>query len=189
MGGPCYLLHQDPKTGDERRERGPKCTDNFQYITFQYQGKEWHSVEQCFQAVKFPDPSIQDRIRLTLKKSNTETDGEHGMRVWSEGRRFSCIRPDWDQVKVDLMYDICLAKIESNPHLKEELLATEPAIIEGGNSTGWNHPTLKHQNWSSWNGLVQMKVREMCKPVEKRNQSFLAEADEMFRKYREGYRK
>lgn len=189
MGGPCYLIYGDEPndSGEKFRTRGPPCTDNFQYVKFQFQGKEWHSVEQCFQAVKFPDTAIQEGIRLTLKRSPDETDGEHGHRVWREGRRFSSIRPDWDRVKIDLMYEICLAKVMCNPQLQEELLQTGNATIEGGLSTGWNHPTMKHQSWTYWNGIIQMRVREMIKPVEKRRTDFLKHVEELFKKYREGY--
>jgi predicted NAD-dependent protein-ADP-ribosyltransferase YbiA (DUF1768 family) len=192
MGGRCWFVIQQGNSANgegERRERAPPCTDNFQYVAFQYKGKQWMSVEQCFQAQKFHDDGIQERIRLCLKKSETETDHEHGMRVWSEGRRYSKIRGDWDKVKVDEMFNICWAKLESNPKMQIELVeATGGSYpIEGNSSTGWDHPKLGHQNWSFWNGLIQMKCRELCKPVEKRNAQFLMETDEMFKKYREGY--
>ena len=192
MGGPCWFLIQEGNstTTEPRRERAPACTDNFQYVAFQYKGKQWMSVEQCYQAQKFPDEKIQEQFRLCLKMSEKESDYEHGMKLWQMGNRFtkSAVNKEWDKVKVDTMFDICWAKLESNPKMQVELLETTGSYpIEGHHSTGWRHPTLGTQNWSYWNGLIQMKCREMCKPAEKRNHEFLQEADAMFKKYREGY--
>ena len=55
MGGPCQLRS---KSGG--RKPGPPCTDNFQCIPFTYDGREWLSAEQCFQAMKFTDRSTQE---------------------------------------------------------------------------------------------------------------------------------
>ncbi len=60
MGGPCYVVNSETK----ERSKGPAATDNFQYIAFQFNGKQWFSVEQCFQAQKFTDPEKQEVIRL-----------------------------------------------------------------------------------------------------------------------------
>lgn len=125
MGGRCWIVIQEGNSHNgegDRRERAPPCTDNFQYVPFTYKGKQWMSVEQCFQAMKFPDEGYQERIRLCLKKSDTETDHEHGMRVWSEGRRYSKISGSWDKDKVQIMMDICWAKYESNPKCKLSFL-------------------------------------------------------------------
>ena len=46
------------------------------------------------------------------------------------------MRPDWDDVRLNIMYDIVLAKFAQNPHLAEKLLATGDAELEEGNT--WN---------------------------------------------------
>jgi len=188
MGGRCWLVKVFNSSGGERPHRGPSCTDNFQYIAFDYKGKQWMSVEQCFQAQKFNADSIQERIRLCLKTSPAETDHEHGMRVWSEGRRFSAIRVDWDQIKIDEMFNICWAKYQSNPKMQVEFVdATEGYAIQGNGSTGWNHPKLGEQNWSFWNGKIQEACREMCKPEDKRNMEVIKEFNELRKQYYDGY--
>ena len=45
MGGPCLLSGP----GAARKVLGPACTDNFQIVAFTFQGRSWHSVEQCYQ--------------------------------------------------------------------------------------------------------------------------------------------
>lgn len=184
MGGPCYLVDSQTK----QKSQGPACTDNFQYIPFQYAGKLWHSVEQAFQAQKFTNPEHQEIIRNTLKTSASMSDSEHGNLVWQQGRRVGMMRADWDKVKIDYMYETCLAKLESNPQLKKDLLATGSAKIVGGPSTGWDHPKMGHQNWGFWNGLIQMKCREMCKEnVAERNQGLIQEVDAVMKEYKDGY--
>ena len=44
------------------------------------------------------------------------------------------LRPDWEKVKVRLMYEICMCKFMQNPELRDKLLATgESTLIEGNN--------------------------------------------------------
>ena len=46
------------------------------------------------------------------------------------------LRQDWEDAKVRIMYEICLAKFSQHPKLKERLLATRDAFIEEGNDWG-----------------------------------------------------
>ena len=182
MGGPCQLRS---KSGG--RKPGPPCTDNFQCIPFTYDGREWLSAEQCFQAMKFTDRSTQEVIR-GIRKEPSETDSAHGMRVWSTGTRYrGAFRSDWEKVKVQVMLDANLAKYQSNPKLQQELLATGDVEITGAASTEWLHPSLGAQNWSQWNGLIQMVVREELKPAGARNSAFLVEFQRRLKQYEDGY--
>jgi ribA/ribD-fused uncharacterized protein len=180
MGGPCWLVQEGGA-----KVRGPPCTDNFQCLPFDYNGKTWLSAEQCYQAAKFLDEAQQEAIRA-IRKTEAMSDHEHGMDVWNAGQRLKP-RPDWDAVKVQAMFDINLAKYKSNPELQAELLATQDAQIVGAGSTGWNHPTMGYQNWSKWNGLIQMRVRELLKPAEARDVGLLRRIEDMFELYAAGY--
>ena len=46
------------------------------------------------------------------------------------------LRPDWETVKYDIMYEVCKAKFEQNDDLREMLLDTGDAYLEEGNT--WN---------------------------------------------------
>jgi ribA/ribD-fused uncharacterized protein len=145
MGGPCYV--KDGKA----EVKGPPATDNFQIIPFTYGGVEWHSVEQCFQAQKFERhmpawKAIHDAVPKEL-----EAPKSYGNRIWSLGRSFSEIRPDWENVKVEIMYLVCCAKYACHDDLRVELLATGENRLEGGPST-WE--------WTKWNGFIQMLIRK-----------------------------
>lgn len=43
------------------------------------------------------------------------------------------LRQDWEDAKVRIMYEICLAKFSQHPKLKERLLVTGNAFIEEDN--------------------------------------------------------
>jgi predicted NAD-dependent protein-ADP-ribosyltransferase YbiA (DUF1768 family) len=149
MGGPCYVV----RSSDGQRVRGPPATDNFQYIRFVWRDREWMSVEQAFQAAKFPDLAAQERVRLSLKRYPSESDSAHGNHMWELGRAANATSAEWDRDKVLLMREICLAKAttaagEAGDELRAQLLATGSDVIEGQPSTAWTHPILGPQNWS-----------------------------------------
>ena len=58
----------------------------------------------------------------------------------------------WDNLKVEMMFLVNAAKYNSNPDLQKDLLETGDLEITGGAST-WQ--------WSKWNGLIQMKIRDL----------------------------
>ena len=78
------------------------------------------SVEHAFQASKATE------LKHELAILNSPTMGGAKRR----GRQIK-IRPDWEQVKVQIMYEFVLKKF-SDPELEEKLLATgEAELIEG----------------------------------------------------------
>ena len=153
MGGRCYIW-MSKSDGTLARILGPSCTDNFQVVTpkFRYSGLEWHSVEQAFQALKFPSDSA---VRLEIHATSPnigESDGEYGLRVWEHGRFAEGMREDWGQEKVKIMLLLNLAKYASSPSFQEDLIATGNQRIEGQEST-WE--------WKYWNSCTQMLIRKL----------------------------
>ena len=75
----------------------------------------WYTTEHYFQAMKFPhDPEYQEKIRTTnachyIKMGNT--------------RRIK-LRPDWEEVKENIMMIALRAKFDQYPELKQLLLST-----------------------------------------------------------------
>ena len=58
----------------------------------------------------------------------------------------------WEDIKVETMFLVNAAKYNSNPDLQKDLLETGDLAITGGAST-WQ--------WAKWNGLIQMKIRDL----------------------------
>ena len=153
MGGRCYIWV--PKSdGTLGRIVGPSCTDNFQIVSprFRYSELEWYSVEQAFQALKFPSGSTA-RVEIHATSPNIgESDDEYGLRVWRIGRFAEGMREDWAHKKVKIMLLLNLAKYASDSSFQEDLMATGNQRIEGQEST-WK--------WKYWNSCTQMLIRKL----------------------------
>lgn len=127
---------------------------NYHLSPFIYNGIQWGSVEAAFQAQKVLDREVQEEFSCMMPGVAKR-----------EGRRV-LLRPDWEQVKYDLMYEICLAKFSQNEYLKSLLLSTgDNLLVE--DTTGW-HDNIwgcctcsKCANRISENrlGVVLMRVR------------------------------
>jgi predicted NAD-dependent protein-ADP-ribosyltransferase YbiA (DUF1768 family) len=120
--------------------------DNFYRCKFEYGGYAWTSSEQCFQALKFYDPFTQvltnDNYSHFLEIQNTH-DPQH---CWMMGqdRRYK-IRDDWNTVadngyetRVNVMYDVCRAKVVQNPEMKTKLIQSNGIIQFQQSSNFWN---------------------------------------------------
>lgn len=87
-------------------------------------GKEWPTSEHAYQAAKILDGEQQEKIRLA------PTPG----RAKRLGRQIE-MRPDWDEVKFDLMREVLRAKF-ADPVLAAKLVATYDRILVEGNTWG-----------------------------------------------------
>jgi ribA/ribD-fused uncharacterized protein len=95
---------------------------NFYVAPVVYQGIRFENNEAAFQAAKCPE-RMRDFCGL-----NPQAAKRLGRRVE--------LRPDWESVKYDVMYQVCKAKFTQNPNLLERLLATGDAELVEGNTWG-----------------------------------------------------
>lgn len=153
MGGPCILV-----TKDGSRSVGPAVTDNFFVRPFVFDGITFHSVEQAFQALKFPRGSPIFVSVASVVPIEGESDSSHGLRAWRAGQGGS-LPQDWDKMKVELMLKLVRTRTQQHSDLREQLLSTGDASIEGEPSTGWEYGD-KTWNWSYFNGAIMTLVRE-----------------------------
>lgn len=113
-----------------------------------YNGILYENNEAAFQAQKCSNEVDKLSFR-TLNPSEAKKKG-----------RSVDMRKDWEQIKVQVMKDIVIAKFEQNPDLKEKLLATGDAYLEEGNTWGdriWGTVDGKGANNL---GRILMEVRE-----------------------------
>ncbi|CAD7944805.1 unnamed protein product [Amoebophrya sp. A120] len=152
MGGPCFLVEKRPDTGKPgpklKKTPCPACTDNFQIAKFEFESKEWHSVEQAYQGYKFHEETDREKMRLDLPTPG-ESSHDYGQRMWRLGQQGTPHKTEADGVR--LMYRLCAAKLRQHPEMQQDLLATGETAIFGGPSTA---------QWSKWNGLIQTRLRE-----------------------------
>jgi N-glycosidase YbiA len=123
------------RTGDEHG-----CFSNFSAHPVEIRGKVWPTSEHFFQAQKFAGTEHEEAIRSAKSSMIAARMGRN---------RSKPIRPDWEQVKDDLMREAVLAKFSQHPDIREILLATGDALIaehtendsywgDGGDGSGVN---------------------------------------------------
>lgn len=121
---------------------------NFYGCFIHYMGLRFPSVEHAFQAAKSLDPDIRWQFQYCRSAGEAKQRG-----------KMVELRPDWEEVKVQVMTDLIRDKFQC-PELKQKLLDTGYAHIEEGNNHGdkfWG--TVKGQGRNEL-GKILMKVRE-----------------------------
>lgn len=112
-----------------------------------FDGITYKSAESAFQAQK----SLDADYRLRLSR----IDGYAAKR---EGKKVE-LRPDWDEVKLDVMYKIIFAKFTQNRDLRNKLIATGDSILEEGNTWGDTFWGMCNGVGDNHLGKILMKVR------------------------------
>lgn len=120
---------------------------NFFSCFVTYEGVEYPSVENAYQAAKCKD--VEDRpFFLTCKASEAKRRG-----------RVICMRSDWDEIKLRVMEELVRQKFSIEP-LKSKLQSTAPDEIQEGNWWGDFY-------WGTVNGVgenhlgkILMEVRD-----------------------------
>lgn len=89
-----------------------------------YEGIRYPTSEHAYQAAKTNDPSMRLRIAALPTPLAAKRTG-----------RYVLLRPDWEEVKVEVMRAVLQAKF-SDPELADALLATDDAELIEGNWWG-----------------------------------------------------
>ena len=95
---------------------------NFYPAPVEYQGYRFENNEAAFQAAKGPE-RMRDFCGLNPQSAKRL------------GRRIE-LRSDWEEVKFDVMYQVCRAKFLQNPELAKMLIETGDAELVEGNTWG-----------------------------------------------------
>ena len=116
---------------------------------FGVDGWEYPSVEHAVQAAKTDDENIRKAFQVCPTCAEVKKAG-----------RTIDLRPNWDDNKVKIMYELVYSKFDKNPRLRNKLLETGDADLEEGNSHGdkfWGTVNGEGQNYL---GRILMMVRE-----------------------------
>lgn len=97
---------------------------NFHPSEVSYGGLVYPSVEHAYQAAKTLDLEEQRKIREAHSPGEAKRRG-----------RAAALRPDWDDIKDEVMMALVWAKFQEEP-LRSRLLATGEAILIEGNNWG-----------------------------------------------------
>lgn len=120
---------------------------NFYEVPVKYKGVVYNNNEAAFQAQKCPG-------RESEFTSITPSEAKR------LGRKVP-LRKDWEQIKEQVMYEICVAKFTQNPDLMSQLLQTEGELEEGNywHDTVWG-VDLKTGFGKNKLGKILMRIRE-----------------------------
>lgn len=98
---------------------------NFYEAPITYNGITYKNNEAAFQAQKV---AHSKEAMLEFKDLNPSEAKKLGRKV--------SLRPDWENVKVQIMRDLVYAKFDQNPDLLEKLVNTGDEYLEEGNTWG-----------------------------------------------------
>lgn len=120
---------------------------NFYEVPVNYKGVVYNNNEAAFQAQKCPG----------RENEFTSITPSEAKRL---GRKVT-LRKDWEQIKEQVMYEICVAKFTQNPDLMSQLLQTEGELEEGNywHDTVWG-VDLKTGFGKNKLGKILMRIRE-----------------------------
>jgi ribA/ribD-fused uncharacterized protein len=118
-----------------------------------YNGMTWKSSEHAYQAMKATNKIDMFKIKAARTPKLSKTIGH----------QCEC-RPDWNDVKVDIMREVIKAKF-SDPALTEQLLSTgDCELIEGNDwwDREWGCIKDEDGDWTgkNWLGVILMEVRD-----------------------------
>ena len=97
------------------REKPYGCFSNFSPHGFELEGAWWPTSEHYFQAHKFARTPYADQVRQARTASEAAKLGR---------QRSHPFRPDWEQVKDQVMLQALLCKFQTHADIRVTLLAT-----------------------------------------------------------------
>lgn len=121
---------------------------NFYPCSITFENSTYPSVEHAYQAAK----TTNEQLRLRFMEPVT-TAGE----AKKAGRRLK-IREDWDNVKIDIMYQLLKTKFKQTK-FKKLLLETGDEILIEGNTWGDTFWGICNGEGENWLGKLLMRVR------------------------------
>lgn len=127
---------------------------NFSSFAIEWKGKLYPTSEHVYHSEKFNDEGIKEKIRQTRSAHDSM------YLAWSMKHKY---RSDWEEVRVRVMRDILIAKIEQHPYVKKKLLqSAKKELIEDSwrdDFWGWG-PNKDGRNQL---GKLWMELREEYK--------------------------
>lgn len=123
---------------------------NFYHAEVFYRGYWYANNEAAFQAQK--TISARERQRFCSSVLSNPTEAK------KLGRKIA-IRPDWEQIKLQCMYEICMSKFMQHPELRNALLATGESVLIEGNTWGDRYWGMVDGRGTNNLGIILMDIR------------------------------
>jgi len=131
---------------------------NFYRRNFRFEGYQFGSSEHAYQAMKYKYIGGDFLNEEQFHKIRTAPTCREA-KDWANDKSIP-IRPDWDATRVEVMYQVCLAKFSEHEDLAQVLLSTgdEELVEDSPIDSFWG----RGPNWDGENALgkVLMRVRD-----------------------------
>jgi ribA/ribD-fused uncharacterized protein len=146
------------KTGDCWLWTGPyRWLSNFHVSPIWYEGITYASTEHAYQAAKTLDVEKRKEVlRLTCAEAKR----------W--GRQV-LLRSDWEDIKLQVMMDVCWYKFTVHGDLMKLLLETGDAELVEGNTWGDTYYGVCNGVGENNLGKILMQIRDELRKLEKQN--------------------
>ena len=128
------------------------CFSNFSPYGFELDSVYWSTSEHYFQAQKFAGTPHADQIRQVKTPKDAARMGRERSRP---------LRPDWEQVKDDIMRKAVLRKFETHADIREILLSTGNELIVENAPGDYYWGCGADGSGKNRLGQILMEVREM----------------------------
>jgi len=125
---------------------------NMYLVDIHYKGIDFNSVEQAYQYQK----TTSDREGLKVLRCSDPK------KVKGIAKGFKFIREDWNDVRLNIMYNLLWIKF-NNPQLREALLLTDGYELVEGNGWGDEFWGVCDGVGENYLGKLLMKVRDKLK--------------------------
>ena len=127
---------------------------NFSPHSVKRDGVVYPTAEHAYHAAKFDDEKIKDEIRQAGSP----------LEAYDLGKKYKAQRkPNWDEIKVNELYNIVKEKTTQHQEVKSALLATgtEEIVEENPNDDFWG--SGQDGNGQNHMGKIIMKIRNEVK--------------------------
>ena len=118
---------------------------------FLLEDKQWPTVEHYYQAMKFEDPSAQEKVRTAASPKQARKLGRS---------RFRRIRKDWKKVKSVYMTRALYTKCKTHPDVAEQLLKTGSSKLVENSLYDYYWGCGRDRRGTNMYGQVLMNVRD-----------------------------
>ena len=123
---------------------------------FKLDDKEWPTVEHYFQAMKFEDEALQEKIR--------QADSAEKARKMGRSRlRKKQIRSDWKNIRQVIMTRAVYTRCRTYSHLTQQILDTGDNKLVENNSYDYFWGCGRDRRGENRYGQVLMNVRKKLK--------------------------
>lgn len=126
-----------------------RVLSNFYPTPVVYKGLTYPTVEHAYQALKTTDRETQDFVRGLSTPGQAKRVG-----------KMVDLREDWDDIKLQLMEDLCRIKFTTNEFCKSRLLDTGDAELIEGNTWGDVYWGVCKGVGENHLGKILMKIRQ-----------------------------